>query len=132
MIRFWGLYNTYATVDNLEISALNKDVVEQAYEDSKMDMPYEVFLSILADNIIPILVERGTKIIYPSRFAELLERNTKEVDGENVPDPIVATADRIGRALKHLGLVSKRGSAGNAYYLPDIDELEEWQSGLGG
>lgn len=131
MIKYWPLYNTFASVDNLEISALNKEAVEMAYEDSQTDMPYEVFLNILAENIIPVLVERGTSILYPARFSDLLANNTKNVDGKEIPDPIIASAKRVGRALKHLGLLSKRGSAGNAYYLPRKDELEEWQSGLG-
>ena len=91
-------------------------------------MTFVEFVSLLRNSIVPNLVDRKISIIYPEAFSLSLASNTDE-DGN--PDPIIASAGRIGRAMKGLGLKSQRGSAGNAWFLPDEDELSNWMAGMG-
>lgn len=127
-IRLYKLYDTFATVDNLEIAGQTKEAIMEGYEDGKSNLPYQDFLNLMAASIIPNLVERGITILYPEKFSEALAENE---DDDGNPDPIIASAGRIGRACKALGLLSKRGSGGNAWKLPDQDELQRWRSGMG-
>ena len=126
-IRFYKLYNTFATVDNLEIAAFNKDALMEAHEDINSNMSYTEFQSLLATAIIPNLVERGITTIFPEAFSKTLAENKDENDND---DPIIASAGRIGRAMKSLGCVSKRGSGGNAWLLPDQDTINSWMQGM--
>jgi len=127
-IRLYKLYDTFATVDNLEIAGQSKEAIMENYEDSKSNMSYKEFVNLMAVSIIPNLVDRGVSILYPEKFSESLAENQAD-DGN--PDPIIASAGRIGRACKSLGLISKRGSGGNAWILPDVDEIGRWMSGMG-
>ena len=126
-IKLYKLYNTFATVDNLEIAALDKDALMEAHEDTKSNMPYEDFLELLGTAIIPNLIDRGITEIYPQAFSKSLAEN-KDEDGND--DPIIASPGRIGRAMKALGCSSKRGSSGNVWYLPDADTVAGWIQGM--
>ncbi len=126
-IRLYKLYNTFATVDNLEIAAFDKEALMEAHEDTKSNMTYAEFQQLLASAIIPNLVEQGKTIIFPEAFSKSLADNVNE-KGE--PDPIIASAGRIGRAMKSLGCVAKRGSGGNAWLLPDADTITSWSQGI--
>ncbi len=126
-IRLYKLYNTFATVDTLEIAKMGKEALFEAHEDSTSNMSYAEFQQLLATAIIPNLVERGISIIFPEAFSKTLADN-KDEDGND--DPIIASAGRIGRAMKSLGCTSKRGSGGNAWNLPDKDTIDSWTQGM--
>ena len=127
-IRLYKLYNTFATVDNLEIAGQSKEAIMEGYEDNQSNLTYKEFVNMMANSIIPNLVDRGIEVIYPEKFSESLKDN---VDDDGKPDPIIASSGRIGRACKALGLIAKRGSGGNAWHLPTADGLQGWMSGMG-
>jgi hypothetical protein len=127
-IKLYKLYNTFATVDNLEIAGFDKEKLMEAHEDTKSNMNYDEFVSLMASAVIPNLVDKGITVIYPQAFSKSLAENQDE-DGN--PDPIIASAGRIGRAMKALGCSAKRGSGGNAWLLPDKDTVNSWAQGMG-
>lgn len=135
VIRFYRLYNTYASVSALEIAQMTKDKVMGAYENRNASMTQEQLENMLLDRIIPHCVKGlGWKTIYPKQFAEYLETLEEEIpgpDGETITQNmgIKVSAKMLGGALRNIGLRTKRSSAGMQFELPSEDELESWQSG---
>ena len=124
LIRFYKLFNTYAAVSAQEMSKMDKTAVMAAYEDRDANMSMDDFLRLMRYVIIPKLVEDGATKIIPQAFSEMLADNRDE-NGKSAP--IIASPERIGRAMIKLGLSRKRGQ--DAYPLPELETMEQWQMG---
>lgn len=119
LIRYYKLYNTFASVDAMEIRAMDADNVRLAHEDAQTGMGYDDFLRMLSVEIVPELVSDGATelVIFP--FKQWLAKRG-----------IDAPTERIQRGLKEIGLLPVRGSAGNRFKLPTQEDLNEWMSGI--
>ena len=115
IIRFYNLYNTFASVSANELAMFDKDRILQAHEDAKSDMPWPEFVNQMRQWVAEA-VEQGAKRATPATFAKTLSEQT----GETV------TPERVGRALRDLGLPRKRSSGGVTYTLPERAELPLW------
>jgi hypothetical protein len=119
-LHTYSWFNTGAILSAMEVASMTKSRMMEAHENKDAGMSYARFVIELKDSIIPQMVNQGISIVYPRQFSETLK---KDLD-------IVATADRIGRALKELGCQSKRQSAGMVYMLPSKKDLENWKAGM--
>lgn len=129
VVKYFSLYNTFASVSATEISMMDKNAVLQAHSESQSTTTVQKLENLLAERIIPhIVVNLGWDRVIPSRFAKWLETATDEND-ENMN--IVVSPKMLGMALANLGLPKKRNSAGMVYMLPEPDDIVNWQSGGG-
>lgn len=118
LIDYYKLYNTFATVNAMEIRSMDADAVRQAHEDSATGMGFSEFMHMMATDFVPSLVESGATelVVYP--FGKwLMEKG------------ITAEAERIQKACKAIGLLPVRGSAGFRFKLPPAEDLAGWLSG---
>lgn len=119
LIDYYKIYNTYATVNAMEIRAMDADAVRQSHDDAESGMPFDQFLNMIATDFIPLLVSEGAVelVIYP--FTKWLADRG-----------VTASADRIIKACKTIGLMPVRGSGGNRFKLPPQEEMAGWLSGV--
>lgn len=129
VVRYFNLYNTYASVSATEIAMMDKSAVVKAHTETSASITTETLENLLADTIIPhIVMNLDWTSVVPSRFAKWLE-NAEDEDGKNMN--IIVSAKMLGMALQNLGLPKKRNSSGMVYQLPSKDQLVAWQSGGG-
>jgi len=100
---------------------MNKEQVMAAHDATTSKLSTGELEAMLVDSIIPQAVEQGATEIYPNRFVEYLK---SEID-------LDISAVFLGRALKNIGLIAKRGSSGSRYILPEKGDLEAWKLGIG-
>lgn len=117
ILRYYGLYNTYASVSPQEIAAFDKDAIQEAVEEQKSGESFDDFVLSVRQWIVEA-VEQGAKRAVPATMAKTLSEQT----GEKI------SAERLGRALRRLGLARKRSAGGVSYELPSREELAIWTS----
>jgi hypothetical protein len=120
LIKYYKLYNTFSRLSPIEMRAMNAEAVKNTFEDSQMNMPFEDFLQRLTVELIPQLVqdEGATQIVVYPFVNWLRERG------------IESTIERIQRACKTIGLLPVRGSGGNIFKLPPLEDLPGWLTGI--
>ena len=122
IVKYYGLYNTLAQVQQHEIDAVSKDSLAEAREDAGTGIEFAEFKEMMAGWIVKLIREsdpRPTRIVV-STFARTIAADTG----------LTISAERVGRACRELGLKSQRSEKGRWYELPDADTLHLWERGL--
>ena len=117
IIRFYSLFNTYASVSANELAQFDKDKILDAYEEEQEGSTMADFVDQMRDWICEA-VEQGATHAVPSTLAKTLS--------EQLDKPV--SKERVGRALGELGLPRKRSKKSVRYELPARAELALWRS----
>lgn len=120
--RFYGLYNTFATVSVEEVGQMDKAAIAAAHDDKKLGTSFDDFVERMYTWIPSLVSTYKAKWITAGRFAEWIAAETK---GEVTPNERT-----VGRACTRMGLKKKRESGGVKYQLPEAAELALFQVGL--
>ena len=122
LVRYYGLYNTLAQVEQHEIDAVSRDSLAEARADVETGVDFAEFVEMMAGWIVALVRDSDPK---PTRIVAATFAKTIEADTGMKVDPA-----RVGKACKELGLTSKRSSNGRWYNLPDADTIHLWERGL--
>lgn len=145
-ITIASYYNTFASISSQEVSQMNAQAVQTAYEVARSGIREDELERFFRVFIIPWLItEKGAREILPATFLDqVIPTITREsfVDDETGEDqlaseglghirlPLDISVQRLGKILQALGLQKKRGSGGYRYQLPEEGDLADWQSGI--
>lgn len=120
--RFYGLYNTFATVSVEEVGQMDKNAIAAAHDEKSLGTNFTDFVERMYGWLDELIQEHGAAWLAPARFAEFI---SKQTDGEITP-----SEHTVGRACKQMGLARKRESGGVKYKLPSKEELHLFRVGL--
>lgn len=117
--KAYGLYNTLAVADMVEVIGITKEQILQRRADSNMGIGEAELVDAVISQWVPWMVAQGHTTLAVAAF-------TRHVNAEF---GLKIERSRMGAALNQAGLESRRTSKARIIDLPPADKLEAFQMG---